>query len=156
MRIGNLALAISAVALAASAASARGGQAATAPAADPAGVIAGRQAGMRMSAALMASIKSAIDRGDDVRPQGFAAGAIVGWAKAIPGMFPEGSFAPPTEALSTVWSDPVGFKGKAENYQIAAGLLAKAAAAGDREGFASAFGQVRGTCAACHDIYKKP
>lgn len=160
MRIGKLTLAASAALFVATAAAADGGvdggQTATDAHPDAAAIVEGRQAAMRMGGALIGSIKSAIDRGDDVKTQAFAARSLVGWARAIPGIFPAGTFVPPTDALSTAWSDPVGFKGKAENFQIAAGLLAKAAAAGDKEGFASAWGQVRTTCGACHDGYKKP
>ncbi|MCW3838212.1 cytochrome c [Sphingomonas canadensis] len=127
-----------------------------APPPNTAALIEGRKVAMRMSGALMGSIKGAIDRGDDVKTQGFAARSLAGWAKAIPGMFAEGSFLPPSEALATVWSNPVGFKAKAESFQIAANLLAGAAAAGDKDGFASAFGQVRATCEGCHTGFKKP
>lgn len=153
MRIGTIALAASALLLAATAASA-GGHSAAGP--DYAGVIKGRQAGMRMSAALAGSIKGAIDRGDDVKTQASAARALAAWASAVPGMFPEGSDTAPTEALPAVWSDWAGFKARADGYAAATAKLAAAAQAGDKDAFAAAFGEVRGACGACHDSYKKP
>jgi cytochrome c556 len=152
MRIGTIALAASAVLLAASAASA-GGHPAAGP--DYSGVVKGRQAGMRMSGALVGGIKGAIDRGDDVKTQASAARALASWAAAVPGMFPEGSNVPPTEAQPAVWSDWAGFKAKADAYAAATAKLSAAAQAGDKDAFAAAFGEVRGACGACHDSYKK-
>lgn len=152
MRIGTIALAASALLLAGTAASAGG----RAPAEDDSGIVAGRQAGMRMSAALMAGIKGAIDRGDDVKTQAFAAGSLAAWAKAVPEMFPDGSNVAPTHALPAVWSDRAGFNAKADAYVAATGKLAAAARGGDKAAFAAAFGEVRGTCGGCHDAYKKP
>jgi cytochrome c556 len=157
MRIGSIALAASAILFATAAASASGGASGGKPAAsDPVGIVKGRQAGMRLSAALMGGIKGAIDRGDDVKTQAFAAGSIANWAAAIPGLFPEGSNVPPTGALPTVWSDAPGFAAKAAAYQAAATKLADAAKAGDKAAFAAAFGEVRASCGGCHEGYKKP
>jgi cytochrome c556 len=153
MRIGTMGLAGAALLLAASAASAGGHQAATP---DASGVIAGRQSAMLLSGALMGSIKGAIDRGDEVKGQAFAARSLTAWAKAIPGMFPAGSGTGDTEALPTVWSDRAGFEAKAAAYAAAASKLADAAKANDKAAFAAAFTEVRGTCGACHDSYKKP
>ena len=150
MRIGTIALAASAILLAGTAASG------THPAADPSGIVKGRQAGMRMSGAIMGGIKGAIDRGDDVKTQAFAARSLAGWAASIPGMFPEGSNVEPTGALPAVWSDAPGFAAKAAAYQAAASKMAAAAQAGDKEAFAAAWAETRATCQACHDTYKKP
>ncbi|MCW3847937.1 cytochrome c [Sphingomonas sp. LB-2] len=152
MRVGTIALAASGLLLASVAASANGAH----PAADPAGIVKGRQAGMRMSGAIMGGIKGAIDRGDDVKTQAFAARSIAGWAAAVPGMFPEGSDVPPSGALPAVWSDAPGFAAKAAAYQAAATKMADAAKAGDKDGFAAAWAETRTTCQGCHDSYKKP
>lgn len=153
MRIGTLALAASAMLLAGTAA-ANGGQ--SAGGADAASVIAGRQAGMRMSGAIMGEMKAVIDAGGDVKTQSFPARTLAGWAKAIPGMFPAGSGTGATGALPLVWSDRAGFEGKAAAYAAAAGKLADLAKAGDAAGFAAQWGEVRTACSACHDTYKKP
>ena len=147
MRYGLGALAAAAMVFATAAASAGDGK-------DASGTIAGREAAMMMSGALMGSMKGAIDRGDDVKSQGFAARTLAGWAKAIPGMFPAGSEG--GDALPAVWSDRAGFEAKATAYAAAATKLADAAKAGDKPGFAAAWGEVRTACGACHDSYKKP
>ena len=149
MRMGTMALAGSVLLLVSVAASANG----AAPA-DATGVIKGRESGMLMSAALMGSLKGAIDRGDEVKPLAFAARSISNWAAAIPGMFPAGSEG--GEALPTVWSDRAGFEAEAAKYKAAADRLAAAAGAGDKAAFAAAFGEVRASCASCHAAYKVP
>jgi len=153
MRIATLALMASMILFAGAAASASGGG--TEAGADPAGIVKGRQAGMRMSGAVMGGIKGALDRGDDVKTLAFAAKSLAGWAGAVPGMFPEGSDVAPTEALPTVWSDPAGFAAKAAAYQAAATRMADAAAAGDKAGVTAAFAEVRASCSDCHSDYKK-
>ncbi|MBO9712319.1 cytochrome c [Sphingomonas sp.] len=120
------------------------------------GVVAGRQAAMRMSGALVGAMKGAVTRNEDVKGQGFAARSLAAWARAIPGMFPVGSGAGETEALPAVWSDRAGFEGKAATYAAAAGKLAEAAKAGDAAAFSAALGEVQGACKGCHDSYKKP
>ena len=152
MRIATLALTASAILLATSVASASGGK--PAAGADPVSIVKGRQAGMRMSGAIMGGIKGAIDRGDDVKGQAFAARSLSGWAASIPGMFPEGSNVPPTGALPSVWSNPTGFAAQAAAYQAAADKMATAAQAGDKAAFAAAFQEVRGACSACHSDFK--
>jgi cytochrome c556 len=147
MRYGLAALAAAAMVFATAAASAGGKQ-------DAANVIAGREAAMLMSGALMGSMKGAIDRGDDVKTQAFATRALVFWAKSVPGMFPAGSEG--GDALPAIWSDRAGFEAKAAAYAAAAAKLADAAKAGDKAGFATAWGEVRTTCGGCHDSYKKP
>jgi cytochrome c556 len=153
MRIGTIALAASAALLIATAAS--GGHAAAAGP-DLSGVVKGRQAGMKMSGAILGGIKGAIDRGDDVKTQVQPARALASWAAALPGMFPEGSNVAPTEAMGTVWTDWAGFKTKSDAYSAAIAKLVAAAQAGDKPGFAAAFGDVRAQCGACHDAYKQP
>lgn len=148
MRIGTLALAASAMLFVTATASADQG-------ADAGDLVAGRQAGMRLTGAVMASMKGVIDRGEDVKGQTNAAKALAGWAKAIPGLFPAGSDGG-SGALPTVWSDTPGFVARADAYADAASKLAAAASENDKAAFATAWGEVRATCGACHDSYKKP
>jgi cytochrome c556 len=154
MRIGTIALAASALLLVTTAASAGGHAAAAGP--DLSGVVKGRQAGMRMSGAIMGGIKGAIDRGDDVKTQAFAARSLAGWANALPGMFPEGSNVAPTEAMPAIWTDWAGFKAKSDAYVAATAKLVAATQSGDKAAFAAAAGEVRAACGACHDAYKQP
>lgn len=143
-------------ALAAAAALLATAAAARAPDGGTSGFVAGRQAGMRMSGTIMGGIKAALDRGDDVKTLGFPARSIESWAKAIPGMFPEGSGGAPSEAAPTVWSDRAGFEAQAGAYAAAAGKMADAAKAGDANAFAAAFGEARASCGGCHMKYKLP
>jgi cytochrome c556 len=150
MRIAKLAVAGAAILLATAATTHRPA------AADPAALVAARQASMKMSGAIMASLKGAIDRGDEVKPLTFAASTLAGWAKAAPGLFPEGSNVAPTRALPAVWSDSAGFKARADAYAAAAGKLVAAAQASDKAAFAAAWTEVRASCGGCHDNYKQP
>lgn len=154
MRQMTWALAGAALLLGTAMASARDGNAA-APSPDG-GVIAGRQAAFLMSAAAFGGMKAAIDRGDDVKTQAFAARALARWAAALPGMFPAGSMSDKSEALPVIWSDRAGFEARAGAYAEAATKLADLAKAGDKAGFAAQREVVAGTCGACHDTYRKP
>ena len=153
MRITTAALAAAAILFMAAEANAGGG---AVTGGDATAMIAGRQAGMRMSGAIMASMKAAIDAKADVKTQTFAARSLAAWARAVPGMFAEGSNVPSTEALPAVWTDRAGFEAKAAAYADAAAKLGDAAKAGDADAFAAQWTAVRTACGACHDAYKKP
>ncbi|CAN5625189.1 hypothetical protein BH10PSE14_BH10PSE14_21980 [soil metagenome] len=129
-----------------------------AAAGDPAGdaLIPARQAAFRLSGAVFGGMKPAIDRGDDVKTLVPASKALAGWARALPGLFPDGSDGAATKALPNVWSDKAGFAKAAAAYADAADKLATLAAAGDQPGFAAQWGVVRQSCKACHDTYHAP
>lgn len=124
-------------------------------AADHAPVVGARQAAFKLSAATFLGIKAGIARGDDVKTMAFPAGALAGWAKSIPAMFPPASTTPASEALPTVWSDRPGFEAAAANMATAATKLTDLAKAGDTAGFAAQFGELGKTCGACHTKYRK-
>lgn len=122
-------------------------------------VVAGRRAALNLSGAAMAGMKATIDAGGSVRGQAFAAGGLVRWARALPGMFPAGTGmdALPegaTNAKPAIWADRADFEAKAAAYAEAAGRLAELARADDAAGFAAQWQVVRGACQACHDLYK--
>jgi cytochrome c556 len=119
-------------------------------------VIAARQAAFDMSAASFGGIKAALARGADVKTLGFPAGGIAKWAHALPGLFPAGSGGAPSHALPTVWSDRAGFEKAAADYASAAGAMAAAAKAGDKDAFSAAFAQTGQACDACHKAYREP
>jgi cytochrome c556 len=151
MRIGTVALASAAVIFAAAAAY---GADDAAPTRDQ--VIAARQAAFDMSGASVGGIKAALAQGADVKTLGFAAGGVAKWARALPGLFPAGSGGAPSRALPTVWSDRAGFEKAAADYASAAGAMAAAAKAGDKDAFAAAFAQTGQSCDACHKAYREP
>ena len=122
-------------------------------------VVAARQSTFLLSGALFGSMKGAIDRGEDVKGQGFAARSLARWAKTLPVMFPAavgGTAQPTSKALPNIWTDRAGFEAKAASYAAEADKLAALAGANDKVGFATQWNVVRGTCAACHDVYRTP
>jgi cytochrome c556 len=119
-------------------------------------LIAARQAGFKLQGATFGGMKAVIDAKGDVKSQAFAANAIAGWARALPGLFPAGSDGGATEALPTVWSDRAGFEKAAATLDAEATKLAAFAKAGDQPGFAAQWLVVRSACSACHDTYRVP
>lgn len=124
----------------------------------PQQAIAARKAGMQMSGAIMASMKAGIDASASPRAQAFPAGALTRWARAMPGLFPEGSGAGGsggmTGAKAEIWANRADFDAKAEAYAAAAMRLQELARADDAAGFAAQWTVVRASCQACHDVYK--
>jgi len=119
-------------------------------------LIAARQAGFKLQGAAFGGMKAVIDAKGDVKSQAFAAGAIAGWARAVPGLFPAGSDGGTTKALPTIWSDRAGFEKAAATLDTEASKLAALAKAGDQPGFAAQWLVVRNACSACHDTYRAP
>ncbi|WP_169798342.1 c-type cytochrome [Sphingomonas soli] len=154
MRHSTLALAGAALLFGSAMASARGDNAVAPDAKDE--VIAGRKAAFLMSAGIFGGLKAAVDRGDDVKTLAFPTRGLARWAAALPGMFPAGSTSDASEALPVIWTDRAGFEARAAAYAEATAKLADLARAGDKAGFAAQLGVVNGTCAGCHDTYRKP
>lgn len=145
-----LAVALAAIPLTAAAQS----QAPSPPAMTPEQIVAARQSVMFLSGGDLAAMKFAAEAGADVKQLVPSARSLARWARTLPSMFPQGSNAAPTHARAEVWSDRAGFEAAAATYAEAARLLAEAAAAGDRAAFMTRWGEVRGTCGACHNAYK--
>lgn len=118
-------------------------------------VIAARQAGMDLTAANMAAMKSAVEGKADVTSYADTADAITAWGRAYPAMFPEGTqTGHGTKAKPEVWSDQAGFEKAAANLVAAAEKLKPFAASGDKAGFATQFAALGQTCGACHRTYR--
>lgn len=117
-------------------------------------LVAARQAGFRLNLASFQAMKAAIARGDDVKTLALPAGAIGGWARAMPGLFPAGSATPLSKALPTIWSDRAGFDAAAADMATAAAKLADAAKAGDAAAFSAQYAVLGSTCGACHKKYR--
>lgn len=115
-------------------------------------IIAGRKAGMLMSAALVGTMKSALDRSEDPKTLTFAATGLANWAKATAGQFPTGSEG--GEAKPAIWSDAPGFKATADQYVADTAALLAATKSGDKVAVAQSWAKVRTNCAACHSKYK--
>lgn len=128
----------------------------TVPAQD---VVAGRRAAMNLSGAAMSGMKATIDTGGSVRSQAFAAGGLLRWGRAIPGLFPAGTGPADlaegvTGAKPEVWSNRADFEARAAAFAAEAQKLSDLARADDAAGFAAQWTVVRASCQSCHDSYK--
>jgi cytochrome c556 len=122
-------------------------------------VVAGRRAAMNLSGAAMSGMKVTIDAGGSVRSQAFAAGGLVRWGRAVPGMFPAGTGPADlaegaTGAKAEIWSNRADFDAKAAAFAAEAQKLGELARADDAAGFAAQWTVVRASCQSCHDSYK--
>lgn len=70
-------------------------------------------------------------------------------------LFPEGSEANDTGALSAVWSDNTQFRTRANDTQKKASALAKAVAAGDTVSYGAKLKDLQESCKACHKDFRK-
>lgn len=61
-----------------------------------------------------------------------------------------------TRAKAAIWQSMDDFAAKAQVMHTAGEALVAAADAGDASAFAAAFGQMGGSCKACHDSYRLP
>ncbi len=118
-------------------------------------LVDGRRAGYWMSAGLFGGMFGVINSGGEVKGLAMPARAIAGWAKALPGMFPEGSVNEKSNALPSVWSDREGFEATAQLYAERATKLAEIAESGDSEAFKAQWATVRQSCVACHEKYRR-
>jgi len=121
--------------------------------------IAARQATLDLSAITFHSMEDAMKAGSDAKSQGFAAGALAKWAKALARMFPagtgKGETSTDTQALPTIWKDHAGFDHAAAFYAETTARLAALAAANDTAGFTKQLDVVNQACTACHATYKQ-
>jgi cytochrome c556 len=116
--------------------------------------VAARQAAFGLSANVFMAMKGAIDSGAEVKPLAGGARNLARWARALPGLFPDGSALPDSKAKPLVWERRSDFEAKAAAYAAAATKLAEAAQAGDKAAFAAAWKETGGACKACHDLYR--
>ena len=121
----------------------------------PEQIVAARQSAYILSGGDFAAMKAAADAGGDVRQLAFPARALARWARTLPSLFPAGTDLATSKALPAVWSDRAGFEARAAAYAEAARLMAEAAQSGDRAAFLGRWAEVRATCAACHDTYRR-
>jgi len=94
-------------------------------------------------------------RDGDAEPVVPLADEIRAWAARIPEYFPEGSGGAPSEAADTIWQDFKGFRDAARRHEDAAEALVKLARNGDVSRLNQAFGEVAGTCKACHQRFRQ-
>ncbi|POF34292.1 c-type cytochrome [Roseibium marinum] len=85
-----------------------------------------------------------------------AGAAIAGHAgEALTELFPEGSLQPQSEANPAIWSDWPTFEDYAGDLRSSALTLKTLAEDGaDKQQLADAFGELAGTCKACHQEFR--
>jgi cytochrome c556 len=123
-------------------------------------VRAEREAGFKANKRAVALIKDAIKSGD-MAAIAKPAQDMAAFGENIPGLFPPGSqggfFSP---AKPQIWGNFADFQQKAQAFQTSAQALADEAQAavsgtGDKARVEEAFKQLTGSCAACHDPYRR-
>ena len=121
----------------------------------PEQIVAARQSAYMLSGGSFAAMKGAADAGADVRTLVFPSRTLARWARTLPSLFPAGTDLASSKALPTIWSDRAGFEARAASYAEAARLMAEAAQSGDSAAFLARWADVRATCSACHDTYRR-
>jgi cytochrome c556 len=122
----------------------------------PEQVVAGRQAAFRLSASTFQLVRTAAEKGADLKLLGAQARNLSQWAHALPGMFPEGTGpgVANTRARAEIWTNRADFEQKAADYAAAAARLAELAQAGDMAEGGRQWDATRATCTACHQKYR--
>lgn len=131
------------------------------PAPAPAGasaaqLVAARQAGMDLSATSVNLLKGASANGMPLKSLAFSANGLAKWAAAMPALFAENTKGISPRAKAEIWANKADFAAKADAFAQATKALAAAAAAEDKDAFASALASVGGACKGCHDSYQAP
>jgi cytochrome c556 len=122
----------------------------------PSQIVASRQAAMRLAAADFQLIRTAAEKGADLRTLAGPARSLAQWAAALPGMFPPGTGpdVANTRARAEIWTDRAGFEQRAAEFASAAARLAELAEAADLAEGGRQWDAARLACAACHDRYR--
>ena len=130
---------------------------APAPAAPSAAqLVAARQAAMALSATSVNLLKGASANGMPLKSLAFSANGLAKWAAAMPALFADSTKGISPRAKAEIWTNKADFTAKADAFTQATKALAAAAAAEDKDAFASALASVGGACKGCHDSYQAP
>ncbi|MFM9841866.1 MAG: c-type cytochrome [Dongiaceae bacterium] len=138
-----------------------GGLALQVVAQDPAETLKKRQDFMKEYGGYMKGINEFVEKGmgtaDDVKNK---AGEIKEDSEKIVALFPKGTGMDDgvgkTGAKKEIWEKPDDFKAKAENLAMLAGKLEEAAAGGDKQQIADAFGALgKDGCGGCHQTFRQ-
>ena len=122
----------------------------------PQQIVEVRRAGMRLSAADIQLLRTAAEKGADVRPMARAARSLAEWGAVIPALFPAGTGpgTGPTRAKAEIWTNRADFEQRARTFSEAAEGLVAAAAANDMSAGAVAWDATWESCNACHRLYR--
>ena len=123
---------------------------------DPQQIVEARRAGMGLSAADIQLMRTAGEKGADIRPMSRAAQSLSEWGALLPTLFPAGTGpgVVRTRARTEIWSDRADFEQRARDFSEAAGRLAGAAAAGDMTTGRMEWDATWEGCNACHERYR--
>jgi cytochrome c556 len=83
------------------------------------------------------------------------AGALIKLSGIVPQLFPAGSGAGKTGALSVIWENTAKFQQVLADFQAATPQLMAAAESGDAAQIGAALGAVGKTCGGCHETFRK-
>ncbi|WP_024327363.1 cytochrome c [Thioalkalivibrio sp. AKL19] len=102
--------------------------------------------------AIAAVVVDGADFGDNLKMH---TSQLVALSQDIPGLFPEGSDFPDTDAKEEIWDDWEHFKELSSDTQEAAKALHAAVEAGDEDEYAIRFRNLGQSCQACHDDFRR-
>lgn len=122
----------------------------------PSQIVASRQAAMRLAAADFQLIRTAAEKGADLKALAGPTRSLALWGEALPGMFPAGTGpgVANTRARAEIWTDRADFEQKAAEFAAAAARLAELAEAADLNEGGRQWDSTRLACAACHLRYR--
>lgn len=127
------------------------------PPANPAGVVAYREAGMKAIASHFKSL-SMIMKGEVSRPQDVTAHAtaIAALSRDLPSLFPAGTGPDKvkTEAKAELWTQWAEFEKQSKLFEAEAMKLAEVAVTGDNAAIQAQMGKVGQSCGSCHDLFR--
>jgi cytochrome c556 len=123
---------------------------------DPQQIVDARRAGMGLSAADIQLMRTAGEKGADIRPMARAARSLSAWGQVFPALFPAGTGpeSVQTRARAEIWANRADFEQRARVFSEAAGRLADAAAAGDMTTGRVEWDATWEACNGCHERYR--
>lgn len=127
-----------------------------APMPSPQQIVDVRRVGMRLAAADIQLMRTAAEKGADIRPMARAARGLEEWGAVLPALFPAGTGpdAVQTRARPEIWADRADFEQRARDFAMASAQLAQAAAANDMAAGQIAWDATWESCNACHARYR--
>lgn len=121
---------------------------------DATGIVKERMDNFKKSQDNLKSIRRLIKKGDTAAIVPLA-DEIRDWAVRMPEYFPQGSGGAPSEAATAIWEDVEGFRNAASRHEEAAEALMELALDGDIASLDASFGNLAGTCKACHQRFRQ-
>ncbi|MFD2264044.1 c-type cytochrome [Lacibacterium aquatile] len=118
-------------------------------------VIAQRKELMKANRSSLGAIKKIVDDGSDPAAAAAHAKTLLDDGQKFITLFPKGSESGDTASKPEVWSDWAGFEAANKVFTDAAQKVADASAAKDPAALKAAFGAVAGSCANCHNKFRK-